>query len=76
MYANLQSKEEIRQKIAAKHRIATIVGDNLEDFVEATPSMRRTKPHWRPCAENAGSSSPAPRITPGPMRLVWTPIRK
>jgi len=35
MYADLESKEEIRQKIAAKHRIAMLVGDNLEDFVES-----------------------------------------
>lgn len=35
MYAGLESKEEIRQKIAAKHRIAMLVGDNLEDFVES-----------------------------------------
>lgn len=35
MYADLKSKEEIRQKIAAKHRIAMLVGDNLKDFVES-----------------------------------------
>jgi len=34
MYADLQSKEEMRQKIAARHRIAMLVGDDLEDFVE------------------------------------------
>ncbi|MDR6841490.1 5'-nucleotidase, lipoprotein e(P4) family [Pseudoxanthomonas sacheonensis] len=35
MYTDLRSKEEIRQKIAAKHRIAMLVGDDLEDFVES-----------------------------------------
>ena len=35
MYADLQSKEAIRQKIATKHRIAMLVGDNLKDFVES-----------------------------------------
>lgn len=35
MYADLKSKEEIRQKIAAKHRIAMLVGDDLKDFVES-----------------------------------------
>lgn len=35
MYADLRSKEEIRRKIAAKHRIAMLFGDNLEDFVES-----------------------------------------
>lgn len=34
MYAELQSKEAIRQKIAGKHRIVMLVGDNLTDFVE------------------------------------------
>lgn len=33
MYADLESKEEIRRKIADKHRIAMLVGDDLEDFV-------------------------------------------
>jgi len=35
MYADLQSKEAIRQKIATKHRIVMLVGDDLEDFVES-----------------------------------------
>jgi acid phosphatase len=35
MYADLESKEEIRRKIAAKHRIAMLVGDDLEDFAES-----------------------------------------
>ena len=35
MYAGLESKEDIRRKIAADHRISMLVGDDLEDFVQS-----------------------------------------
>ncbi|MET0581008.1 MAG: HAD family acid phosphatase [Pseudoxanthomonas sp.] len=41
MYADLRSKEEIRQKLAASHRISMLVGDNLEDFVESHDAYAR-----------------------------------
>ncbi|MET0581689.1 MAG: HAD family acid phosphatase [Pseudoxanthomonas sp.] len=34
MYAELRSKQDIRQHIATRHRISMLIGDDLEDFVE------------------------------------------
>jgi 5'-nucleotidase (lipoprotein e(P4) family) len=48
MYAELQSKEAIRQKIAGKHRIAMLVGDNLTDFVESQEIYAENESRFAP----------------------------